>query len=441
MVVASALITARLTMVSVQLGCSIALVVLVVGLYFANRSAGLGAMWLVWLVAPLLRRVFFLSDPIEVSDPLALAPFVVTAAIVVLEYTRTDLDRKSRRVLVLIGAGYAVGLPVGLLFSPPAAAFALFAYLTAAGCFVIGYSEGAQGRRLVLPTVLMLATPLLAAYAFGQYYLELPEWDAVWFETAEINTTGSPDGERVRVWSALNSPGTFALILGIASVTFIASRRFSLPRLAGVLMILGALALTYVRSAWLALAVAILVIAVVSRGAAAKQLIPVILVLAVLGPVALGGSAGAAVSERANSFGALGSDESAGERVATPVRLLPDAVARPLGRGIGQAGEATRLLDSGGFRYTDNGYLSLLLQVGPFGFVLVMAAVAMAFRSAWRNVWRRPDDTNALVLALLAFFVVTMLAGDALYGVGGMIFWYTTGLAMRRGRADSPRIP
>lgn len=434
--------TAQLTMVSVQLGCSLALTILVVGLYFANRSAGLAAMWLVWLVAPFLRRVFFLSDPVEASDPLALAPFVATAAIVVLEYSRANLDAKSRRLLLLVGAGYAVGAPLGLLLSPTAAAFAAFAYLTAAGCFVIGYREGGPGMRLVLPVVLMVATPVLALYAVGQYYSDpLPEWDAVWLETAEINSAGSPDGDRVRVWGTLNSPGTFALILGTASTALVAYRNFSVARLMAVLVILAALALTYVRSAWLALAVAIVVIAVISRGAAAKQLIPVVLALAVLGPVALSGATGAALTERADSFGQLGTDESAGERVATPLSLVPGAVASPLGRGLGQAGEATRLLSSGGFRYTDNGYLSLLFQVGPFGFVLVMAAVVMAVRRAWRNVWREPDDTNVLVLGLLALFGVALLAGDSLYGVGGMIFWYTTGLAMRRSRAGMPASP
>jgi hypothetical protein len=437
LVILAAAATARLTMVSVQLGCALALTVLVVGLYFANRTTGLWAVWLVWLLSPFLRRVFFLSDPIEDSDPLALLPFVVTAIVIAVEYTRVDLDPRSRRLLVLVTAGYAIGVPLGFLFSPAAASFALFAYLTAAGCFVIGYREGEEGRIAVLPRVLMVAAPLLAAYAFRQYFLPLPEWDQVWFETADINSAGSPDGDRIRVWSTLNSPGTFGLILGVAGVCFVAMTRLTPLRLLGAMSVFGALALTYARSAWFGTVVAILAVAFVTRGKAIVRVGAVGLMLAALVPIAFGGATGAALGDRADTFGSLGQDESAQERLATSIRVLPNALALPLGRGVGQAGEATRL-SGGGFRFTDNGYLSLMFQVGPFGFLLVMAAVVMAFRSAWRNAWRRPQEVDVLILAIFLFLIVTMFAGDQLYGVGGMIFWYMAGMAMRRGQIERP---
>jgi putative inorganic carbon (HCO3(-)) transporter len=430
-VAVTTVLTARLSMESIQLGCTITLLVLTVGLYMRSRSAGLVAAWLIWLVAPFLRRVIFLSEPTGAADPLALAPFLVTAAIVVLEYRRANLSRRSRQLLLTIVVGYAIGIPTGIS-SPTSAAFALFAYLTAAGCFVIGYRDAEVGRWLSWPTLLMIVTPVLALYAFQQYFTQLPIWDEVWRKTAEIGTVGSPDEGRIRVWGTLNSPGTFGLVLGIAAVAMITARRYLALRLVALLLILGALAITYVRSAWISLVVAIVLVAIVTRGGAIKQIAPVALILVVLAPIVFGGSAGAALTDRVDTLGAVGSDESAQARVATPTALVPVAASRPLGIGLGKAGEASRLSDAGGFRYTDNGYLSLLFQVGPFGFLLVMAAALTAFARAWRNAWRVPDSSNVVVFGILSFLLVMLLTGDAFYGIGGMIFWFACGVAFRR---------
>ena len=190
--------TARLTMASIQLGCTLAMVILTIGLYVRNRTAGLVVVWVVWLVAPLLRRIFLLSEPIQAAEPLALAPFLLTAAVIALELTQVDMTKRARRLLILVIGGYAVGIPLGFLLVPTSAAFAFFAYVTAAGCFVIGYRE-AEERRLVLPTVLMIAAPIMALYAFRQYYLPLPQWDFVWQRSADFNTIGSPENGRPRV--------------------------------------------------------------------------------------------------------------------------------------------------------------------------------------------------------------------------------------------------
>lgn len=431
LVVVTSALTALLTMISLQLGCTLALVVLSLGLYARDRTAGLVALWMIWLLAPFMRRVLFLIEPIETAEPLALAPFVVTAAIAALEWRRGAVSRRVKRLLLLVAAGYAIGIPTGLV-APQSAAFALFAYLTAAGCVLIGYRDGGESGRNALQTVLLTVTPFLALYAFRQYFLPLPEWDFVWLETSGINSAGSSEEGRVRVWGTLNSPGTFAAVLGLAGVAYAALPRFSPASFAGALAILGALALTFVRSSWLALAVAILAIVLVSRGASIKRVAVVAATMLVLAPVALGGSTGAAVGDRFDTLGNLGSDESAQARLLTSAYLVPNAVQLPLGVGLGQAGEATRLNGGGGFRYTDNGYLSLLFQVGPFGFVLVMAAFIQGPRSAWRNAWKARQATDVLTVGALTFLVIAMLAGDTLFGVTGMVFWYISGLAMRR---------
>jgi putative inorganic carbon (HCO3(-)) transporter len=430
--------TAQLTMISIQLGCAFAVVVLTLGLYFVNRSVGLVAVWLTWLLAPFLRRLFFLAEPIEKTEPLALVPFLVTAVVVVIELRQVTFSPRTRRLLQLVVAGYALGFPVGLLFFPLAAMFALFTYVTAVGCFVIGYRDADKGWRPVLPTLLMIVTPFLSLYAFVQYFAPLPEWDYVWRNTADIITVGSDDQDRIRVWSTLNAPGTFALVLAVAALAFVAMSRVTPLRLAAAAAVFGALALTYVRSAWFGVVVALLAILIVTRGAAIKRVAPVVAVLAVLAPLTLGGSTGTALTERAESFGSLEHDESTQERIETPQEVLPFALSAPLGSGMGSAGEATKLSDTG-FRHTDNAYLSILYQVGPVGFLLVMSGVVAGIVSAWRNAWRRTAAIDVLACGVLTMFFVTMFSGDHLYGVGGMMIWYMTGLAIRRREMNERR--
>jgi O-antigen ligase len=203
-------------------------------------------------------------------------------------------------------------------------------------------------------------------------------------------------------------------------------------KLAAGLAVFAALALTYVRSAWVGIVFAGIAVVLVTRGAALKRVAPVVVLAAVLAPVILSGSTGAAITDRFNTFGALGTDKSAQDRSATSGGVGALALSRPLGTGVGSAGEASRLTDSASFRYTDNGYLSLLAQVGPVGFLVIVSVMLSGLASAWRNAWRRRDSTDVMVFGVVAFFAITLFAGDQLFGFPGMIFWYTAGLAMRR---------
>src|SRR2546426_6063281 len=83
--VAVALLTARLTMDSVQFGCAIAILVLTVCLYVRDRTAGLVAVWLVLLLVALLRPVLFQHLPSVRTEPLAVVPVLLTAAVGSLE--------------------------------------------------------------------------------------------------------------------------------------------------------------------------------------------------------------------------------------------------------------------------------------------------------------------------------------------------------------------
>lgn len=431
LVVIACAATAQLMLIELQWACALSLLVLTGGLYVRSRTAGLIAVWAIWLLVPGLRRMLGVLTGFSDADPLALAPFLATALVALLELRRATLSRGARLLLAAGLGGYAIGIPMGLA-SPEAMVFGLFAYCVAVLAFTLGFREPVRGA-LSLERVLLVVMPLLAVYGIWQYF-ELPSWDATWLETVDFVTTGAPEEDRVRVFATLNSPGTLGMILGLTALGFLTLRRLGPLSLLGLALVLAGLGLTYVRGAWGALALSAIGVTLLSRG---RMLPRLVLVLALM----LGGllfsaarsPTGAAIIDRINTFGSLSQDESSQARLATPQALVPEAVARPAGAGLGSAGEASRLGDEEGFRYTDNAYLSLLYQVGPFGFVLVMGAVAAGVRRAWRGVRAFPLGTDLLVFAMLAFILVASWAGDLLYGVTGIVFWYLLGVAWRRG--------
>jgi hypothetical protein len=427
LVVVSSAATAWLTIASLQLGLTLVLVVLAAGAFVRSRAAGLAVVWLAWLLLPEVRRVLGFAP----ADPLAVAPYLMTAVVVALALARTRIGSAGRRILALAVAGYAIGVPAGLLAAPQALAFAAFAALTALGAFVLGYGEPDDDAR-ALRRVLVGALPVLAVYALVQY-VALPEWDRTWLEVTNFVTAGAPETGRVRVFSTLNSPGTFAMVCAVAVLAFLTLRRLGPLSLAALALLLAALSLTYVRGAWLALVVAMAVLVLATRGRALGRVSVVALVLVGgFAAVAAGSPTGQALTERLTTFGSLEEDRSAQERLATPEQIVPVAIADPLGAGLGQAGEASRLAGGGTFRYTDSAYLGLLYQVGPVGFLLVLGALGLAARHAVRNARRHRSPDDVLTVAVLAFFLVAGFLADLLFGVTAVVLWYLLGLAVRR---------
>ena len=435
LVLAASVATAWLTLRSPQLGCTAAVLTLGVGLYVVHRPSGLVVVWLLWLLAPWLRRVFGLAEPLTASDPLALAPFLLTSIVIALEVYRAQLSRFAVGLLLAASAGYLIGVPAGL-GAPAAMLFALFAYVVAMGCFVLGYREPPRFGSLTLPRVLTIAVPGLALYSIFQYIGPLPAWDDAWLRSVQdtLDSVGAPEEGRIRVFGTLNSPGTFAAVLGLTAVCLLAAKRLDPLRLLGLGLVLAGLLLTYVRGAWVSLVAAGLIVVLASRGRASGRLVLVGGLLVVALAVFAGrGDTGQAIVGRADTLGRLNSDISAQARVETPLELVPEAVTSPLGHGLGSAGEATRLGTSPGLRDTDNGYLSLVYQTGPLGFLLVLGAAAAAGLRAVGNLHRhRSAPIDVLVLGLLGYFAIGLLVGDLLYGVTGMIFWYLLGVGVRR---------
>lgn len=419
---------------SLQAATALALFVLLIAVYGQSRRAGLMGLWTLWLLAPALRRVLALAGEAPAADPLALLPFVATGALALIELRRSTMSRPARTTLVFAALGFLIGAPMGLLADPTAFTFGLLAYLSGLFAFALGWGDGREGKQLTLTQVLVVALPPLALYGVLQYFFPLPVWDSGWIETADLASIGSPQEGHIRVFSTLNSPGTFGLVLAIGILLSLGVRRRAAAATTALAVV--ALALTFVRSAWLSLALGVLVFAAAARGRAAGKIVGVIAVC-LIALIVVGGSnpTTKAFTERVTSLGELSKDDSAQDRLAFSSQLLPTAVSQPLGAGVGQAGLSVRLDEgssSDSVESTDNGYLALVYQLGLVGFLLVTGAmirsVIAAIRALGSERWLSPQ-AGAAVLAALVALVVSQAAGDVLYGITGAIFWYLAGVA------------
>jgi len=434
---------------SLQAAAALALLVLLIAVHGQSRRAGLVGLWTLWLLAPALRRLLALVDGAPSADPLALLPFVATGAIALIELRRSTMSKPARTTLLAGGLGILIGAPMGLLADPMAFAFGLVAYLSGLAAIALGWGDGREGKQLTLTEVLLVALPPLAVYAVLQYFFPLPVWDSSWVESADLASIGSPQEGHIRVFSTLNSPGTFGLVLAIGVLLGLGVRRRAMVSVPATALVLTALALTFVRSAWLSLILGVVVFAAAARGRAAGKVVGVIAVCLVAA-VVVGGSnpTTKAFTQRVTSLGELSEDDSAQDRLAFSSQLLPTAVGQPLGAGVGQAGLSVRLDEgssSDSLESTDNGYLALVYQLGLAGFLLVAFAMGRSVLAAIRGLGSAGGlsrQAGAALLATLVALVVSQAAGDVLYGITGAIFWYLAGVAFaneerREKEADS----
>lgn len=425
----AAVLIALVLSYSVQAACALVLIVLAVALYLHDRSWGIVALFALWFLAPGIRRLFDLLTGYQNTDPLSLAPFLATAALAALELSRLSVPTRIRRILLLAMVGFAFGFPVGLLH-PSAAVYALAAYLAGVSGAVFGLSEHQSLATSTLRRVLLFVMLPIALYAVLQRLLPLPSWDRSWIEATGISSVGTGTNGDVRVFSTLNAPGALAPLLGLSLLCYLTIRRHRGLAAISAALIAFALALTFVRSAWIALLVAGIAHAVASRGRSAPAVFSAAAVTAAaavaLSPVS---PTARSVVSRFETIGSPGSDTSAIDRSTTLGQILPKAVSAPLGHGLGSAGEPTKLTGDTTLRTPDNGYLSLLYQVGPIGFVLVMTSIGFMLRAAWDGARARApgQDLRLLLFAMFVFLLVSMTSGDQFYGSLGVILWFIGG--------------
>lgn len=379
-------------------------------------------------------------------SPLAALPILmlVPAAAMLFAGRARRINRSLEIVSLLWMLGFSYALVVaflaGHLFGG-VYTFVQFCLPLGFGLWLATRSEDADiWYRRISETMIVLAF-ISGVYGIIQYTV-LPPWDSAWMTSVSMDSNGAALPFEVRVFSTLNSPGTFAAFLTVATIMF-------LPRLtlrSGLLLvpIFIGLGLTMVRAGWVTLLFCIVVFALLTtrrtqllKGVATFIGIGVLTIA--LSPLFFTAGIGTNLQNRLSSLSSIGSDASAADRAGQMADAFRFGIGDPEGAGLGFVGVGTRL-DSAQATASnlDSGYLSRFVEMGVPGTIAFLASLGFALSAAggvWKTAVRNGDtqmqDRAALAITMQVALLALNLFGDASMGFPAILAWTTLGLVLR----------
>lgn len=411
-----------------------------VALYFRRPIGYLHFTLWTWFLTALVRRLVDWRVGFEDHNLVLLTPMLVTAIAGLTLILRERRLAGSLRLapFFLCIAGILYGFAVGLIrwrlhdsdgASPGEIVYGLFEWL---GPVLFGlhlylrWPLYAEHKRAVQKSFLW-GVLLLGAYGVYQFVAP-PIWDTLWLEhvlsdipSPGAESFGRPDAFQIRVWSTMNSPGVFAVIL-MASLLLLFSVRSRIKPLAAAAGY-SAFLLTLVRATWIGWLVGLVFLARTSKGREIPRLLLSLVLLPVLvAPLLLNPKIAAVVSDRLQTFHSTGKDESILDRT-DEYRVLLGVLARdPYGEGLSNAETFHGYI-------MDSGIIHVLYHCGWIGAALYLAGVVLCTgsMSSGRN---STDPSAAVYQAVLAAMAFELLSGNTFVGPFGTIVWTCIALSL-----------
>lgn len=397
---------------------------------YARRSPWYaGHCVLVFCFASLVRRLVDEQAGWDPSSPVLLAPYLccLFAGITFIEYWSRPRPRAFAPFLILIGAviygavlavlnGRMLGAGIDLLKWSVGPLFAVH--------LLAQHEDGTHTRRVV-EGCLVWAGAAMSAYGVIQY-LDPPSWDALWMRNASdmgFTSIGQPEPFGVRVFSTMNSPGSFGTFL-CAGIVLALKRTPPATAFTVSLMIVG-LALCQYRTLWAVTALAV-VLSFASRHATPRpgNVLALLAVVLVLSSSAVVPRIRETVVQRAATLTALKNDESLESRMHQyAVLMRSDGLI--IGEGLG-VNRAPTIIDGGLIEIA----LALGLVVGVAYLSALITLVASLFTAGGGIQPHLPFDRAIAVATLLQLPMGSVHVGEL-----GFCAWLFLGLALAARRS------
>lgn len=350
-----------------------------------------------------LRRLAPAPDP--AADLAAIVPFLIALPLVV-RGLRAPKPAAFSLFLIWISAS------AGLAFSRPLVSVAGWMNVVVPLAVALALAEVPDGLRTFARAVVGCGA-VAASYGIVQYFVPLA-WDLEWLEQADLVSAGIFGTSTFRPFATLPAPTTAATLCAVVILVVVFKR--SLVALPSVVLVWAVsactvlLLLTQVRSVWLALAVALVVGALATRG---HSLVWTVAPVAVVVGVLAWSPQAEVIVDRAQTLADPQGDVSFQSRVTLLGRAAE--LTSPLGRGVGSLSAGSRATAD---QSIDNGYLVVLGELGLVGVVLFGWVLVLVVRRS------RPAD-----YAFLALLAALSAAAFALGGLGGLLLWALSGLS------------
>ena len=412
----------------------LAAIVIGAPLYLRYPALYVGFTWWVWFLTPEVRRLVDYQQGWNPGNPVMLAPYLV-AGLTFFALLRHLPKLQFRRLFPfgLIFLALLYGYSVGIFRAGPASAtFDLLSWLVPVvfAFYLVVHWRSYPRYRQVVRRTFVWGVLVMGLYGLLQFFV-LPPWDRYWMLHAPLESIGQAKPFEVTVFSTLNAPGPFAVVLmaGLL-ILFTGGGVLRWPSVAaGYVSFL----LTLVRSAWGGWVLGVLFLASHRNRFRSRMVVALtmaglaIWLLLTLGPV------GERIDARVQTLHNLEQDTSFKAREKSYWELLPQALLDPVGEGLGSIGVATKLKSSGGelgrVENFDSGLLSIPWVLGWPGTLLYVGGLTWLLFYALRA--RSQSDlfataSQGIVIAALAQLVF----GLALSGVAGMVLWSFLGLSL-----------
>ncbi|MFD2328440.1 O-antigen ligase family protein [Cohnella sp. GCM10020058] len=389
----------------------------------------------VWVISPELRRLYdWMNGHYSTLSILTLTPLLTTGLLIFTIFRdKVVLAKPSALIFKAYLVPYIYAAGVGILLNKMAGIYGVGNYvLPLAILLYLLVKPPSEERKTRWIRSFVAMAVLLSVYAWIQYLL-LPTWDRFWMEGARMASLGIPEPLSFRPFSTLNSTATLAIFLVSALVPAIISKSYRKPfGWLGIVLIISALSVTLVRASWVTLIVCLVAYVLLANGASRMRMLAAIVFLSCAAyfvfPYLPGGSS---MADRVSSFGSLGEDTSANARIGIVLHTLPELAVHPFGAGFGGIGRSA-MLDGGsafsGLGSVDNGYLGIFATFGLLGGVLFFRAVFKHWRLIAGGI--RSNGPRVLGLLMIVNLFASFLFGGEINGIGAVIFWLFTGMAL-----------
>ena len=418
----------RALIITFPLGC------LLVGLFAYVRSPAtyLAFVWWAWLLTPFVRRVFDLRYGFHPTSTILLGPLLATAiALLTLVRRRNMLRSTSYLPFVVAAAALSYAFLIGVLKqSFLAAAYDLLTWLAP---LLFGLHLALEWRqfprvRSTIASCVLWGLVVTALYGIWQF-AQPPLWDRAWVVSAEMQSVGMPLPFLIRVFSTMNAPGPFSIMLVFALLLGLAAPQKwrAVPLALGLVVLI----LTKGRSAWGAFLLGALVLQMRQPlRALPRHWVALLAVILIAAPVITQPRVLGVLSGRAATVRNLEADNSFQNRVQFSRFALRQMASNPAGAGLGYIGGGNKLLtaNKAGFAL-DSGPLEIYNVMGWIGGSLYsLALLAIILPIVRGRKLKFETMTSAAVSAVVALLAASVF-GNIFNSASGFFFWSAVGIA------------
>jgi putative inorganic carbon (HCO3(-)) transporter len=401
-------------------GTLVAIAIYVPALIFALQRSSWLIDYLFFVLAfnrGIRRFVDYQNGEFNPYSLISISPLVVGGlafCVVLVEFNsgRHEFSKTTLTVLKCYAFAVALSFVVGLINARFAAIYSLGDYIAPAG--LLGYGAIFAKHPKVLDrwcVSVIVCGVLVGIYGLWQFYT-IPPWDAFWVRAVDFEGyLGQLEPTKMTLFSTLNERGPAAsylcnsLIVLLLRPTFNAALKPFLGAVIGYAMLL-----TYVRTAFIQVIIAMIAFPLINRGVGKWFVVFVSFVFLFFGEMAAEALPGASkVAERLSTLSDIPNDASFQGRLSLISYAISASFSEPLGLGIGSHGLGSRVSSIASAGLGDSsGYVQIFRTFGWIGFVLLAYVFFVLWRCSTDLISQDTADDKAMLFR--AWFISALVA-------------------------------